>query len=57
MFPTLFKFTDKNARESENQGKECRKLGCLEYADDIVLKAEDKAGMEELLRITKQYGR
>lgn len=29
----------------------------MEYAEDIVLKAEDKAGMEELLRITKQCGR
>ena len=33
------------------------KLGCLAYADDIVLMAESKEDMEELLRVASIYGR
>ena len=32
-------------------------LGCLAYADDIVLMTENKADMEELLRIAEGYGK
>ena len=33
------------------------RLGCLAYADDIVLMAESKEDMEELLRVASIYGR
>ena len=33
-----------------------RKLGCLAYADDIVLMAESREDMEELLQIANLYG-
>ena len=34
-----------------------RRLGCLAYADDIVLMAERKEDMEELLQVASNYGR
>ena len=34
-----------------------RKLGCLGYADDIVLLSESKEDMDRLLDITDEYGR
>ena len=34
-----------------------RRLGCLAYADDIVLMAESKEDMEELLQLASRYGR
>lgn len=34
-----------------------RRLGCLAYADDIVLMAESKEDMEELLQVASIYGR
>ena len=34
-----------------------RRLGCLAYADDIVLMAESKEDMEELLQVVSIYGR
>ena len=36
---------------------EDRRLGCLAYADDIVLMAENKEDMEELLQVASIYGR
>ena len=32
------------------------RLGCLAYADDIVLMAESKADMEEMLQVADRYG-
>ena len=34
-----------------------KKLGCLAHADDLVLMAERKEEMEELLKITDKYGK
>lgn len=33
-----------------------KRLGCLAYADDIVLMAESKEDMEELLQVASNYG-
>ncbi|XP_045104422.1 uncharacterized protein LOC123499955 [Portunus trituberculatus] len=33
------------------------RLGCLAYADDVVLTADRKEVMEELLKITAQFGK
>ena len=34
-----------------------RRLGCLAYADDLVLMADSKGDMEELLQVASRYGR
>ena len=34
-----------------------RRLGCLAYADDIVLMTESKEDMEEVLQVASMYGR
>ena len=34
-----------------------RLVGCLAYADDVVLMSENKAEMDEMLQIVNQYGK
>ena len=62
MSPTLFNFyikelfvRIKKAKIGVQIGN--RKLGCLGYADDVVLMAESKEDMDRLLNITDEYGR
>ncbi len=62
MSPTLFNiFLEEvlvRIRKSKRGVKVGRgTLGCLAYADDIVLLAENKREMEEMLQITDKYGR
>ena len=60
--PTLFNFyIEELIVRIRNSGYGVRvgdkKLGCLAYADDLVLMAESKEEMEELLKIADNYGK
>ena len=60
--PTLFNiYIEELLVRIRKQGKGVQigkeKLGCLAYADDVVLMAESKTEMEEILDIASTYGR
>ena len=62
MSPTLFNiYLEELLTRIRKSGKGVtigdRKLGCLAYADDVVLMTENRRDMDDLLEITKNYGR
>ena len=62
MSPTLFKLYLEELitriRKSRNGVKfGDKRLGCLAYADDVILMSENKEDMEKLLRITDSFGK